>query len=148
QIWDLATGEVAFTPEECLPGVNGLVFSPDGKWLAAAVGNFSNGSDSRCGEVRIWDTATWQQVANLRSHAACVWSVSFSPDGRRLASASGQWGRRVGPGEVKIWDLQTVQEVGTLRGHTQGVFGVAFSPDGRRLATAGGDGAVKTWDRT
>src|SRR5262249_1475166 len=60
--------------------------------------------------------------------------VLFSPDGTRLALASGS-------STVKIWDIASGQEVQTLKGHTDG--GVSFSPDGRRLASAGGDGTVK-----
>jgi eukaryotic-like serine/threonine-protein kinase len=143
QIWDMATGQAAPSPEALLGGVNGVAFSPDGKWLAAAVGSYSG--SNRSGGVRVWDAATWQQVYNLRGHSRCVWSVAFSPDGKRLASASGEWGE--GAGETKIWDLQTGQEVCTLRGHTRCVYGVSFSPDGRRLATGGEDG-VKIWDGT
>jgi WD40 repeat protein len=40
------------------------------------------------------------EVCTLRGHAGNVWSVAFSPDGKRLASASGY----AGHGEVKVWD--------------------------------------------
>ena len=65
--------------------------------------------------------------------------MAFSPDGRRLASASHD-------GTVKVWDATTGQETLTLHGHTGQVSSVAFSPDGRRLASAGNDRTVKVWD--
>jgi WD40 repeat protein len=143
-----AAGKVALTldaPEGFLAGVNGLAFSPDGKLLAAAVGNYG-GVD---GEVWVWDAATGQPVFNLRGHSECVWKVAFSPDGKRLASASGKFDRITETlGDVKIWDMRTGQEVCTLRVGTQVVYGVAFSPDGRRLATSSGDGTVRIWDGT
>jgi WD40 repeat protein len=99
------------------------------------------------GEVKVWDTTTGREVFTLKGHKACVWSVAFSPDGKRLASASGEMSGE-GPGEVKLWDLATGYEVLTLHGHPCTVYGVAFSPDGKRLATADYDGVVRIWDGT
>jgi eukaryotic-like serine/threonine-protein kinase len=147
-IWDLASGQVSLIPEGFHAGVNSVAFSPDGKWLAAAIGNYHGHGETSRAEVRVWDAATGQQVFNLRGHVECVWSVAFSPDGKRLASVSGELDPRPKPGEVKIWDMQTGQEVCSLRGHTGTVYGVAFSPDGRLLATSGQDGTVKIWDGT
>jgi WD40 repeat protein len=75
----------------------------------------------------------------LRGHVRPVFSVSYSPDGRRLASAS--W-----DGTIKVWDVQSGVETATLRGHTQWVTAVCFSPDGKRLASASYDQTVKLWD--
>ncbi|MGH3899927.1 MAG: WD40 repeat domain-containing protein [Pseudonocardiaceae bacterium] len=75
-----------------------------------------------------------------------VYGVTFSPDGRRLATA--------GSNTARVWDAATGQELLKLA-HRPGfdsliqytdVTGVAFSPDGRRLATACYDGMVRIWD--
>jgi hypothetical protein len=70
-----------------------------------------------------------------------VLSVAFSPDGKRLASASVDQ-------SVKVWDTATGQESISLRGHSGRVWAVAFSPDGSRLASASEDQTVKVWDAT
>jgi WD40 repeat protein len=74
----------------------------------------------------------------LRGHTGNVYSVCYSPDGSRLAGASGL--------EVKVWDARSGAEVATLRGHTDSVTVVAYSPDGSRLASASGDKTIKLWD--
>ena len=65
--------------------------------------------------------------------------MAFSPDGRLLATASGDK-------TARLWDPATGECLRTLTGHTGAVWGVAFSPDGRLLATASDDKTARLWD--
>jgi WD40 repeat protein len=91
--------------------------------------------------VIVWDTATGREVTRFLGHKTIVWSVAFSPDGKRAASSGDD-------GTVKVWDPVTGQEALTLRGHADPVLCVAFSPDGTRIASSSKDGTVKIWDGT
>jgi hypothetical protein len=73
---------------------------------------------------------------SLQRHDGPVWSVSYSPDGSRLAS--GGW-----DGTVIVWDAASGRAIHTLRGHTALVRAVAFSPDGARIASTGVDGSIR-----
>ncbi len=73
-------------------------------------------------------------------HADEVYSGSFSPDGRKLATSGG------GGHSAKLWDAATGRELATLEGHAHTVWSVAFSPDGQRITSGSQDRTIKLWD--
>mmetsp|Transcript_39519 Transcript_39519/g.92858 ORF Transcript_39519/g.92858 Transcript_39519/m.92858 type:complete len:114 (+) Transcript_39519:105-446(+) len=77
--------------------------------------------------------------STLHGHRRPVSSVTFSPDGKLLASAS--WDKT-----VKLWSTETGAKLwSTLHGHRRPVSSVTFSPDGKLLASASWDKTVKLW---
>ena len=78
-----------------------------------------------------------KELNRFEGHHAGVWDVSFSPDGKILASASYDE-------TIKLWRLDG-SEIRTLRGHTDWVVSIAFSLDSQLLAFASDDNTIKLW---
>ena len=80
----------------------------------------------------------WQSPA-ISHHDSSVTSVSFSPDGRTLASGSYD-------NTIRLWDVVTGQSTSTLPGHASAVHSVNFSPDGKTLASGSFDRTIRLWN--
>lgn len=78
-------------------------------------------------------------TSSLPGHAEAVLCASFSPDGKFLASGSGDT-------TVRFWDINTETPHFTARAHQHWVLVTAWSPDGTRLASGCKKGHVMVWD--
>ncbi len=139
KVWDARTSQEIRTLTGRTGPVRGLAFRPDGRQLASA-SNAPDDPPEATGEVKLWDTQTWQEIPSpgLKGVEDDFWGVAFRPDGRRLAASSGD--------RLVIWDAATGPPVRTLR--TANVFmhiSVAFGPGGR-LASSTVEGTVLIWD--
>jgi eukaryotic-like serine/threonine-protein kinase len=131
KIWNLDTGRELYTFRGHSDIVKGVTFSRGGVWVASCGGK----------TVKLWDFFRWNpEVSTLYGHSSDVLCLAFSPDGKRLASASRDQ-------TVKLWDPATNgQELCTFRGHSDVVNSVAFSPDGKCIASGSWDKTVKLWN--
>jgi len=76
--------------------------------------------------------------SSLSGHGQPVVSALFSPDGRHLASGSGDK-------TVRFWDLTTETPQHVCSGHRDYVLALAWSPDGKQLASGDKSGQVIVW---
>jgi WD40 repeat protein len=171
KLWDL-TGE---TPKEraSLKGlsleIHAVVFSPDGRLVAAGDGQ----------DVRVWEAGSGELVADLEASCSMISAIAFSPDGASLAASglypsisvwdTGTWSPQyelvgrianrlayapdgstlaagLSDGTVALWDVAGSRVRMVLQGHRQPVKSLAISPDGKRLAAGGVDGTIRLWD--
>ncbi len=120
KLWNLNTGSLI----SVAGGGSAVAFSPDG--TVVATGYYRT--------VRLWRTATGEELETLRGHREPVIWLAFAKDGRTLVSAAE---------EIKLWNLAARREVASFLPDAASVF-VGFSPDGRHLL-GGKVGEVHVW---
>src|SRR5262249_37448805 len=124
-VLDAKTGEILWTKQEPgLPQAMSVVFSPDGKSLAAGFGEYS-ARGIHC--FKLYESATGQATAIYPGPKGGVNALAFHSNGRHLAVAGSE--------VVDIWDLVAKKKIHELQGHSQWIYCVAFSPDAKWLAT-------------
>jgi FKBP-type peptidyl-prolyl cis-trans isomerase len=154
KIWDVATGKELLTLQH-ITSVMSVSFSPDGKRIAT--GTPDESTERRGVEgfdfLTLWDTKTGRRIRVLTAPEYWGDLVTFSPDGKRIASGSS--------GEaVKVWDATSTRLMVTLNDPLdkdplvgalglvdfQSLQGIAFSPNGNQLISDHGDGKLRVWD--
>lgn len=88
--------------------------------------------------IVLWNAESRQSIGQPISVTAGVSSVTFSSDGKKLATYSED-------GAIQVWDVATGRLIGQPIAVTVRVSSLAFSPDGGKLAAGGEDGSVRLW---
>jgi WD40 repeat protein len=140
-LWDCASAKPRATLSGLWPR-----WRSDGTLLATVVG----------ATVVLWDPTTATERAKLTGHENGIRCLAWSPDGKLLATGSGDDGgfwrglipdRFLGPGPAAIvWDATTFKARFTLIGHQHHIESMTWSPDGHNLATGSWDQSVIVWD--
>jgi WD40 repeat protein len=157
-LWDARTGDLLATLAEADPAeddpMNGfsnlgaLVFSPDGRWLAAGFGGLYNFSVDAPQKVMVFDVAQ-RKLHRTFATPTQVSAVAFSADGKLLAAAGHN-------GTIWLWDTSSWDEIGRWQGPDATKYGSILFLSGARLGEAGqrGDllatgstsGRIDLWD--
>lgn len=120
--------------------------SPDGTRVVTAAWHLDHcpNTDDRsprrgtsCSSVYVWDASTGHKLSELRGHEGQVLSTTFSPDGRRILTASEDT-------TARVWDVATAMPMHVLQ-HEGPMTSASFSRDGTRVVTTGCS-EVRVWD--
>jgi uncharacterized protein with WD repeat len=80
-----------------------------------------------------------KSIKILQGHSGTVYALSFSPDGRILASGSSE-------GEIILWNVENGKSIKTFKEQPEAVTSLDFSPDGEILASGSINGNISLWD--
>jgi WD40 repeat protein len=144
-LWDVAQGKELVRFRGGVGNPRGMAFSPDGKTLVLTGGsNAGSRTDvkiQRC-HLELWQFPMHKHPVRLEGHTHYVNAVTYSPDGKMLASVSIDR-------TVRLWEVATGKQRALLRGFAQEPSCLEFSPDGKLLAVGAGtlsEGELTVWD--
>jgi WD40 repeat protein len=145
RIWDIASGVEARWAVRARIHQDRVALSRDCRFLASGgvVGRFRGGMVDP--PTHVWELASGKEVALLEGHEESTNGLSFSPDGRLLASCSGSY-QSSNDARVRVWDLAAGRELRRFEGHRGAVNAVAFTSDGRSVVSGSEDGTALVWD--
>ncbi len=123
-LWHADTGELLWTTSG-----GHFAFAPDSQTLAIA------DTDNN---IRVWALLSFALVKTLAGHSDSIHALTFSPDGRTLASGSEY--------EIRLWDVDTGRTLATLDTGTENVAALAFSPNGKTLVSGSSQGTLQLWN--
>jgi RNA polymerase sigma factor (sigma-70 family) len=133
QVWDRASGRELHYLALQDPWRNALTVSPDGKLVAV-------GGPDKDRRVRVLEVSTGKLLFQSEPLEGSVWSLAFSPDGRKLASASGT--------QLRLWDVASFHVIAQMSGPDDNLRPLRFSPTGAILAFACKDHSIRLLDLT
>jgi serine/threonine protein kinase len=122
--------------------ITDLAWAPDGTRLATA---------SEDHTVRLWSMSTqpqwWQRLgfflgmkfSSYEGHSSAVNTLSWSPDGHKIASGAQER-------TVQVWSVHTQAQLLLYKEHTDEITDVAWSPDGQHIASTSVDHTVRVWE--
>jgi WD40 repeat protein len=129
RVWNLESGElIAKLEGHAVDVVQEVVFSLDGKHLASRARPAVPAGLPNLGEIRIWDLDAGKAIVPIDKLSFNATPLSFSPDGKRLASASAR-------SVLTVWDTASGHEL-LVKDMENPVDTIAFSPDSKHLAVA------------
>ncbi|MEY2565252.1 MAG: hypothetical protein QOH88_3445 [Verrucomicrobiota bacterium] len=150
RVWDAQTGKLVTTLLEDKISVKSAEFSPDGLRVVTSSwceGPWFENMDTYPGiKNSVWDIQSGKLVTTLQPvQGKQAWDQvlqerpQFSPDGRRIVTASAD---KMG----RVWDAGNGTLMISLQGHQERVNSAQFSPDGQRIVTASDDGTARVWE--
>ena len=136
RIWNLAGGTLQTSWRTDKRYGTAAAVSADGALLATA-------DSDRI--VRLWELPSGKKLHEMPAFTDRVESLTFSPDGRRLACGIGTH-NHFKPADILLVDVAAGIVTKTLPGHKASITGLCFSPDGKSLLSSSLDRSARVWD--
>jgi WD40 repeat protein len=141
ELWDVASGKETRHIDVKNNVIEAIAYSPDGSLLIGGGYQSLPQTSGLEASFKVWDVATGRERDMKAVPVTSLEAIALSPDGKVLASGSGEK-------KIRLWNLAAGQADQPLGDHASTVIDLAFSADSTLLASTGLQEQVRFWDMT
>ena len=141
ELWDVASGKETRHIDVKNNVIESIAYSPDGSLLVGGGYQSLPQTSGLEASFKVWDVATGRERDLKAVPVTSLEAIALSPDGKVLASGSGEK-------KIRLWNLAAGQADQPLGDHASTVIDLAFSADSTLLASTGLQEKVRFWDMT
>lgn len=138
-VWNAFTGDSLFSLSGKMHGIKSAEFSPNDSFIIVGSFGYHTSEEFYKNTVQLCNAETGDSIRSFKGHFNSVYSVTFTPTGSEILSASAD-------STIRRWNVESGELIKVYNSSNSGLRTVAISPDETKIAGGNESGNVLIWE--